>query len=571
MTTRAPAHSSGDHETDLVVTAGALGLPTALARIAERADRLDRAPHFPHENFADLAAAGVVGLAADRDRCNLVREIELVRAVAAADAATARILDGHFNGAERLAICGEPTLATRELEFVRSADALIGVWGADPSPSEGEPARIVAVADGSLRLRGVKVFCSGAGGVQRAIVLARDDAGARRLAYVDPRVAVEIDTAWFRGSGLRSSESHRVVFRDTPVISLLGGPDELTREPWFSRDAVRTTATWAGIADCLFDATITALAGTEADDARLLGLGGMRVARAVIDRSLDHAAGALPAPPAHAETGERNDGAAAIAGECRIAVAAACRSMSADAARLCGSRGLVGGGPLDRCRRDLDLFLQQHRLEPRLIALGAQSLAAAAKSSPAPDEAQRFERLYAADRDPWSYDSSAYERDKRAATLAALPPPPIGTALDLGCSNGALTSLLARRCEAVVAVDLSARAVALAGERRLPANVALVQARFPDETPDGEFDLIVCSEVLYYLTPAELWRAVRWLRSRLRSGATLLAVSWRGHGDEPMRGEDVHDLLAQELAPWHALDARQPGYRIDRFDGVGDR
>ncbi|HEY5390125.1 MAG TPA: class I SAM-dependent methyltransferase, partial [Solirubrobacteraceae bacterium] len=189
----------------------------------------------------------------------------------------------------------------------------------------------------------------------------------------------------------------------------------------------------------------------------------------------------------------------------------------------------------------------------------------------APDEARRFERLYAAARDPWSYDSSAYERDKRAATLAALPPRPIEGALDLGCSNGVLTRLLAKRCEHVVAVDGSARAIALASERRLPANVTLVEARFPDEVPVGEFDLIVCSEILYYLSPAELWRAMRWLRSRIEGGATLLAVSWRGHGDEPMRGEDVHDLLAQEFAAWHVLDARQPSYRLDRFEAAGDR
>ena len=101
--------------------------------------------------------------------------------------------------------------------------------------------------------------------------------------------------------------------------------------------------------------------------------------------------------------------------------------------------------------------------------------------------------------------------------------------------------------------------------------MTFVRARFPDEAPAGHFDLIVCSEVLYYLSPAELWRAVRWLRTHLQSGASLLAVSWRGHGDEPMRGEDVHDLLVQEFEAWHALDARQPRFRIDRFDGARDR
>ena len=203
------------------------------------------------------------------------------------------------------------------------------------------------------------------------------------------------------------------------MIAILGGPDELTREPFFSRDAVRTAATWAGIADCLFEATIIAIAGRDAGEARLLTLGEMRVARALIDRSLDHAAAVLLSSRAG---GEQAAAAGALASECRIAIASACRSISASAARLGGSRALVGDGPLDRCRRDLDLFLLQHRLEPRLVELGAQSLATAGATASMPDEAQRFERLYAAAGDPWSYDSSAYERDKRAATIAALPP-----------------------------------------------------------------------------------------------------------------------------------------------------
>jgi alkylation response protein AidB-like acyl-CoA dehydrogenase len=550
----------------LPISGETLSLTTALARIAGRAGAYDREPRFPARSFADLAAAGVVQLAGDRSRCGLLREIELVRAVAAADASTARVLDGHFNGVERLALCGSPALAERELGLVRRGQLLMGVWGADPVPPDGEPARIATDADGSSRLEGVKTFCSGAGGVQRAVVVARDPAGAKRLVYVDPRIDAEIDRSWYRGSGLRASESHRVVFRGTPVLALLGGPDELTREPWFSRDAVRTAATWAGLADCILAATIAALAGSAPDEVRLLGVGRMQVLRATIDRALSHAATEL-SPPFGDAPGNRPERRPQLASECRVGVASAARGLSANAAQVCGSRALVGEGSLDRARRDLDLFLLQHRLEPRLVELGARALQAGENHGVVDGELSRFERLYANEPDPWDYEASPYELAKRAATVAALPQRPLGRVLDLGCSNGMLTALIAERCEQVVAVDLSPRAVELAGERGLPENVRVMRARFPDELPPGEWDLVVCSEILYYLTPAQLWRAVRWLQARLESGATVLAVSWRGHGDEPMRGEDVHDLLEQELGAWHTLDGRQPGYRLDRFDG----
>ena len=545
-----------------------IGLHTALSRIAGRADALDRDPRFPRENVDDLASAGVIGLPVDGGRNSLVREIELVRAVAAADGATARILDGHFNGVERLAMCGEGSLVAADLELVARGELLLGVWGADPAPSEGEPAYLISEGVGIGRLQGTKTFCSGAGGVQRALVVARDSDGARRLVYVDPRDRASVDRSWFRGSGLRASESHRVQFAGTAVLAVLGGPDELAREPWFSRDSVRTAATWAGIVDCIVAATVQALAGETQDEVRLMTVGEMRVAQATVDRWLEHTAGGLAgATDVEADSfGEQQ--VRQLAGECRIAIASASHSASAAAARACGSRALVGGGPLDRARRDLDLFLRQHRLEPRLIELGESTLGGAQGAVYGGDPAARFERLYAEDPDPWGYDTSTYEHEKFAATVAALPGGSM-RALDVGGSNGVLTAMIAARCEEVVALDSSPRAVALARSREPGPNVQLAQGRFPDEIPAGRWDLIVCSEVLYYLTPAELWRALRWLRARLEGGATVLAVSWRGHGtDEPMRGDDVHDLLATELARWHTLDRRQSGYRLDRFDGA---
>lgn len=182
---------------------------------------------------------------------------------------------------------------------------------------------------------------------------------------------------------------------------------------------------------------------------------------------------------------------------------------------------------------------------------------------------ERFERLYHESADPWGYRTSDYEREKYAATMAALPKRSHGLCLEVGCSIGVFTGLLAARCEHVVAIDFSLGALQLArwhlqGVR----NVDLLRACFPEETPAGSWDLIVCSEILYYLQPQALDEAVGWIKTQLTYGASVLAVSWRGIGrEEPLLGDDVHDRLARELAGWHALDARQDGYRLDRFDG----
>ncbi len=363
-------------------------LEGALAQLLARAGELDANPRFPRANFESLKRAGVTQLAGARESITLAREIELIRAVASADSSTARILDGHFNGAERLALLAPSGLREAELDGIGDGELLLGVWGADPGAGEGEPARIARGAHGGdLVLSGVKTFCSGAGGVQRALVVARDEDGARRLVYVDVTSAISIDREWYRASGLRASESHRVEFQETPVLAILGEPNETVREPWFARDAVRTSATWAGIADRILMATVEAIGERQADELRLHALGRMRVARGSIDRWLERAIAVLePAgEAARADAAAASEDPAAAANwrstsaETRLAIADAARLIAAEAVRVCGSRALIDGGALDRARRDLDLFLLQHRLDPKLVELGAQTLAEGAR------------------------------------------------------------------------------------------------------------------------------------------------------------------------------------------------
>jgi SAM-dependent methyltransferase len=194
-----------------------------------------------------------------------------------------------------------------------------------------------------------------------------------------------------------------------------------------------------------------------------------------------------------------------------------------------------------------------------------------ARPSPPRFDASRFDRQYQASEDPWNYGASDYEREKYERTLAALPDRPLGDVLELGCSIGVFTALLAPRCRRLVALDFSARALALAEPRvrRMP-QVELVEASFPEAVPRGPWDAVICSEILYYLDAPLLGVAIDWLADQLRVGAHVVAVGWRGHGsDEPLQGDDVHDRLALELAAWHTLDGRHPAYRLDRFGADG--
>ena len=345
------------------VTAPALSLAEALARVAAGAAALDARPAFPHAAFAALEAAGVPAATVGGRPPGRAGEWALVRAVARADASVGRILDGHLNAVDRLAAVAEEPLRSDELTAVAEGRLRLGVWGADPGPGEGPPARVVPASGGSV-LEGVKTFCSGAGGVQRALVLARGaEQGPPLLVYADLGAGVTIDRTWFRAAGMRASESHRVVFSGARVLAVLGAPGELSRDPWFGLDAIRTAATWAGIADAAVEAALDLLAARgEPDDLAALAAGRLRGHQATIDAWLDSAAAAVEADPT-APVVTRSV-------HLREAVAGAGRSILDEAARACGSRPFATGGALDRARRDLETFVLQHRLDPLVARAG---------------------------------------------------------------------------------------------------------------------------------------------------------------------------------------------------------
>ncbi|MGO9906781.1 MAG: hypothetical protein ACLP4R_28400 [Solirubrobacteraceae bacterium] len=52
----------------------------------------------------------------------------------------------------------------------------------------------------------------------------------------------------------------------------------------------------------------------------------------------------------------------------------ACRTLIDEAARACGSGPFARAETLDRARRDLEVFLLQHRLDPLLARAGHEAL-----------------------------------------------------------------------------------------------------------------------------------------------------------------------------------------------------
>ena len=177
-----------------------------------------------------------------------------------------------------------------------------------------------------------------------------------------------------------------------------------------------------------------------------------------------------------------------------------------------------------------------------------------------------FEALYTQDGDPWKFASSAYERDKYARTLAALAQPRYASALEVGCSIGVLTRELAARCDRLLALD-SAPTPLIEARRRCHdlAHVEFEQMFAPGEWPAGMFDLILLSEVVYYLDAADVSRLAQRVADSLAPGGTVVLVHWTGETDYPLTGDEATELFIASLGDRVEIVGadRLPEYRLD--------
>ncbi len=179
-----------------------------------------------------------------------------------------------------------------------------------------------------------------------------------------------------------------------------------------------------------------------------------------------------------------------------------------------------------------------------------------------------FDALYSAKGDPWGFSTSQYERDKYEATLGALGRQHYGRALEVGCSIGIFTRRLASRCDALTAIDASV--VAVEAARRACAdcgNVSVELGMVPSGFPDGRFDLILLSEVLYYLDVADLWRVADRCAETLAPDGEVVLCHWLGETDYPLTGEQASDLFAEAIVKRLPSRAILNGetYRLERL------
>jgi peptidoglycan/xylan/chitin deacetylase (PgdA/CDA1 family) len=187
----------------------------------------------------------------------------------------------------------------------------------------------------------------------------------------------------------------------------------------------------------------------------------------------------------------------------------------------------------------------------------------------------KWESLFAVP-DPWGY-TSPYEQRKYEHTLELLPDGPLNRVLELACAEGHFTVQLAPRVGELLAADIAAPAIERARERcRAFGHVGFQQLDMGRDPIPGRFELIVCSEVLYYIgNRFALDRFARKVTAALEPGGHLLTTHAHAVVDDPSTtgfewqvgfgAKHIGEAFARVPGMDLVRELRTPVYRVQLF------
>lgn len=183
----------------------------------------------------------------------------------------------------------------------------------------------------------------------------------------------------------------------------------------------------------------------------------------------------------------------------------------------------------------------QHAIQAQPVAVDTQRQVQSIITAPSGEQRSTADRLTYWEQvfnsaDPWDY-LSVYETRKYDQTLEILGDESYHRALEVACAEGIFTEKLSARVSSLAAADISNKALARAAERcKDQTNIDFFQLDLVSGEIEGQYDLIICSEVLYYLdSRATLETVLGKFERALAPGGVFVTAHAHLTADEPHR------------------------------------
>ncbi len=572
-----------------------------LREVQRLADRITSRPvtegkTAPVNELGEMAQIGLLiaplptslgGLGLGTEQGTHLVVLRLLALIGGADLVLGRLYEGHVNALMLIFAYGTGAQLQDAAEDAH-AGRLFGVWNTG-SP---ELLRLGEISAGRYTLHGNKTFASGAAFVQRPIVTAQ--LGDRGWQMVLPRMEspevagnIVLDRSFWQPLGMEGSESFAIDFSGATLEDrdLIGVPGDYYRDPLFRGGAIRFAAAQAGAILRLHSLFAEWLknAHRENDPYQIARLGEIaltaQAATLWIERAAAVAEKSLWPETSKLDTEQMVNGANMI----RLAIERLATTTMQLVTAGIGAHGLLQVNRFERILRNLNMYLRQPSPDRILADVGRESIRRShlrrggansgfwtEGSNDGSLPPRYFDSVYANSEDPWSFTTSEYEACKYRHTLDSLPRPHYRNALEIGCSIGVLTEHLADRCDRLLSVDVSERALDSARQRCASLHHAnFERMEIPAEMPDATFDLVIVSEVAYYWQREDLDLAATLLAARQPVGAHLILVHFTPLvPDYPLTGDQVHDAWIARPEWMHLHGDRRERYRLDVLERV---
>ncbi len=365
---------------------------------APRAARYDETAAFPKQDIEELFAAGLLGplIPADYGGLGLGHHSGdvhsfwmMTKAIAKANMGLARCWEGHGNALLLIKHLANEKQKKKWFKGVVKNGELWSAWSGEPlavAPHENQKfgTRLTKV-EGGYRLNGSKVFCSGAPGIQWAILLVNTEGsgGARHSGSASATVlmiacklsdpGISFDDAWWKPIGMKSSVSYKVNFEDVflPEENVIGSPGAYLSGEWQTRFTPHYTATFLGGAEAALEHTLHYIKKQGKENDPYIQ---QRVAKMHIN--VETANLWLRKVATLWETGQV-EAAKQAGNSARYLIEQLTMETVSHAIHACGARAMIQPSPLERIYRDLSFYVRHDNDDQVLAMVGRAVLSIA--------------------------------------------------------------------------------------------------------------------------------------------------------------------------------------------------
>ena len=163
---------------------------------------------------------------------------------------------------------------------------------------------------------------------------------------------------------------------------------------------------------------------------------------------------------------------------------------------------------------------------------------------------RNFKKIYKIQEDPWSIGSADCPRYNNYFESITNNLKSYKSVIDLGCGKGAFLKKFENIFQEINGVDISAIAIRKAKELYPKINFytqSVTNLNRINEIRNKNYDLIICSDILYYLSEKNRIKLIKWINDHLSENGIAFLAAWVP-GNNYLNYQEIRNLILKHFS-----------------------